>query len=268
MKKKWQTDVGYHVPKLTLLEVWPLNVFIGDRQNMTVVDVGANVGLWCQAFMNTFGAQTGRYLAVEPLNGNLEIFDSRLQDKLIEKPSAITVERCCAGPENGHVDIRHHQNVSALASVVLETVTVGGRNVDNKLVTNVRQQTLDSLVLEQHVEDIDVLKIDVEGYEWDVLRGAEGLLDDEKIKLIYFEFGEHQGTMGQSFKQFWTLLSKHGFDLYRQSVGRNFFGLQRITKYHSSLEDFSSMWMILASRIPLDDRRNTPFVIGTYRPKA
>lgn len=265
---KWQADIGYHVPKLTLLEVWPLNVFIGGRQNLTVVDVGANVGLWCQAFMNTFGCETRKYIAVEPLSGNLEIFDNRLRDGLIKNQSAVTVERCCAGPKNGGVDVRHHRNVSALASVVLQTVTVGGKQVDNSLITHVRQQTLDTLALDQNIEDIDVLKIDVEGYEWDVLCGADGLLKDEKISMIYFEFGEHQGTMGQSFKQFWSLLTKHGFDIYRQSVGRNFFGLQRITKYHSSLEDFSSMWMILASRIPLDDRRNTPFVIGTYRPKA
>jgi len=71
---KWHTDIGFHIPKLSLLEVWPLNTFIGNKNNLTVIDVGGNVGLWCQAFMNTFGKQVDQYHAFEPLDGNIKIF--------------------------------------------------------------------------------------------------------------------------------------------------------------------------------------------------
>jgi len=256
------------VPKLTLLEIWPLNVFIGDRQNLSVVDVGANTGMWCQAFMNTFGEQTARYEALEPLSGNLDVFRHRMSDKQVRFADAVTLHHCCAGPENGTVDIHYPSEVSTLASVVLESVEVGGRVVENSKSMAVPQVALDSFAETQSLDSIDLLKIDVEGYEWEVLQGARQLIADARIGMIYFEFGQHQGSLQQSFRQFWDHLRASGFEIYRQSVGRNFFGLQHIESYHPSLEDFSSMWMVLASRRPLLPGRNSPFVVGRYSPPA
>ena len=83
--------------------------------------------------------------------------------------------------------------------------------------------------------------------------------------MVLFEFGQHQGALGQSFAQFWDLFSKYGYHIYRQAVGRNFFGLQFIESYDRSLEQFDSMWMVLASRTKHFDDLNKPFVIGRYR---
>jgi len=264
---KWKTDIGYHVPKLTLLEIWPLNVFIGNRQNITVIDVGGNVGQWCQAFMNTFGAQTASYHAIEPLDGNLKIFKSRLEDGLIPFDDRVVLHQACIGPSNGTVEIGFHNEVSTLASVVLDEVQVGNRLVLNEHKREVRQLSLDSFCILRSLEHVDLVKVDVEGYEWDVFAGAIALLNDQNIDLLLFEFGQHQGNLQQSFKQFWDLLSGHGYHLYRQAVGRNFFGLQYIASYDESLEEFDSMWMVLASKHKHDDALNSPFVIGKYYPR-
>jgi len=82
--------------------------------------------------------------------------------------------------------------------------------------------------------------------------------------MVLFEFGQHQGTLGQSFAQFWDLFSKYGYHIYRQAVGRKFFGMQHISSYDESLEKFDSMWMVLASRHMHDEKMNSPFVIGKY----
>lgn len=39
------------------------------------------------------------------------------------------------------------------------------------------------------MERIDFLEIDVEGFEFEVLKGAEAMLADKRITTIQFEFG-------------------------------------------------------------------------------
>ena len=48
--------------------------------------------------------------------------------------------------------------------------------------------TLDSLVKKLNLASVDLIKIDVEGFELDVLKGAMELLSSEKPPLIVFEF--------------------------------------------------------------------------------
>ena len=49
--------------------------------------------------------------------------------------------------------------------------------------------TIDIYCAEQNINRIDFLKIDVEGHEFEVLRGASKMLRANKIKIIQFEYG-------------------------------------------------------------------------------
>ena len=265
MKKRWKTDIGFHAPKLMLLETWPLNPFIGDKVDLNIVDIGCNVGVWCQAFMNTYSDQVRSYNAVDPLPGNIGIFEQRLQQGIVPDAIKVKVDQCCMGPSDGSVEINYQRDVSTLASVVLKEMQVGNSTVQNDKKMHVSQLKLDTYAIQKSLEKIDLVKIDVEGYEWDVLEGASSLFQQRNIDLVMFEFGQHQGVLNQSFKQFWDFFSDNGFHLYRQAMGRNFFGLQHIDRYHNSLETFDSMWMIVAAREKHDEERNSPFVIGKYR---
>jgi FkbM family methyltransferase len=53
---------------------------------------------------------------------------------------------------------------------------------------DVPAQTLDSLLREEAVARTDVLKVDVEGFEASVFRGAQGLLAGPSPPLVLFEF--------------------------------------------------------------------------------
>ena len=50
-------------------------------------------------------------------------------------------------------------------------------------------QTIDEFVRQHNLSTIDLLKIDTEGYEMNVLKGAEEMLKSKKIKLIFAEVG-------------------------------------------------------------------------------
>ena len=55
---------------------------------------------------------------------------------------------------------------------------------------NVQTQTLDNFCLSNKIENIDVLKIDTEGNDLNVLKGAKKLLSENKIKAIYTEISD------------------------------------------------------------------------------
>lgn len=73
---------------------------------------------------------------------------------------------------------------------------------------------LDGLVGELGVNYIDLLKIDVEGYELEVLKGAARLLQERSIEVIQFEFTQLNSTVGVFFRDFFDLLA-HNYALYR-----------------------------------------------------
>src|SRR5262249_15432267 len=54
----------------------------------------------------------------------------------------------------------------------------------------VRCSTLDKFCSERGVKQIDVLKIDTEGFDFEVLKGASSMLARKAIKFIYFEFND------------------------------------------------------------------------------
>jgi FkbM family methyltransferase len=54
--------------------------------------------------------------------------------------------------------------------------------------TRVQGSTLDIFCTEHLVENVDILKVDTEGFDLAVLEGSENLLKKRKIKFIYTEF--------------------------------------------------------------------------------
>lgn len=94
--------------------------------------------------------------------------------------------------------------------------------------------TIDSFCREKEIEKIDFLKIDVEGFELEVLKGAESMIKEGKILNIQFEFGGNHVTSGTHFYTIFKYLSQ-----YRISrVLKN--GLRPYTNYDKLYEVYSS----------------------------
>ncbi|MBK9337064.1 MAG: FkbM family methyltransferase [Lewinellaceae bacterium] len=87
-------------------------------------------------------------------------------------------------------------------------------NSENTKSLEVNLMTLDEFTDEHKINKISFLKIDTEGNEFPILKGAKKLLRDDKIDLIQFEFGEMNVISGFFFKDFFDLLSEK-YLLYR-----------------------------------------------------
>lgn len=249
-------ELHHHVSKLTLLEVYPLYPFLFHRRKLNCIEVGGNIGLWCEAFHHVFSDKVSFYDAYEPLPGNIKLFERRLSNWMPEA-SHVRIHQQCVGDSAGTVMLRFHKEISPLASVVV-------RQVDDNVVNNKSMEVPQVLLDDVIDQPIDLIKIDVEGYEWNVLQGAVKSIEAGRIDCIYFEFGKHQKAVGQTFRQFYDFLTSRGFTVYRQEVERNYFGLEKIHYYSWKLEDKSSTWMILAARNEPSEAYGGPRVVRDF----
>ena len=78
------------------------------------------------------------------------------------------------------------------------------------------------------------MKIDVEGFELNVLKGAKQLVDNDKILAIQFEFSEDMIDAKVFFKHFWKLLSNN-YAFYRILTN----GLREIKEYSEAWKCFT-----------------------------
>src|SRR6185503_7130533 len=102
-------------------------------------------------------------------------------------------------------------------------------------------RTIDGYCAKQGIKRIHFLKIDVEGHELEVLRGANALLQSNGIDFIQFEFSAAHIDARVFFRDFHNLL-KTRYQIYR--VLQN--GLARIKEYNPEMELFKRATNYLA----------------------
>ena len=95
------------------------------------------------------------------------------------------------------------------------------KKIKDYLEINVKTQTLDNFCLEYNIQNIDLLKLDTEGNEFDILKGAEKLLSLNKIKVIYTEISGTKVNFNNKVNEIVKLLNNYNFEhkrIYKMPV--------------------------------------------------
>ncbi len=141
---------------------WPL---LGSllEPGMRVVDVGANLGYYALLFADAVGG-TGRVESFEPVPENLALLRQTLA-------------------ASGVPQVRlHEMALGKAAGTVRIAAEINGRiGADGH--HEVRIDRLDAVIAAQDGA-VDLVKVDVDGYEGHVLEGAEGLLERDRPTLF------------------------------------------------------------------------------------
>jgi FkbM family methyltransferase len=195
----------------------------GNR--LTVFDVGANKGEYTSLWLTK---STGENIIIHSFEPAKSLAES-LKQKFQGKP--VSIHHMALSGKSGEVTLFSNHEGSGLASLIKRDLAFAG--MDMKAQETVLAKTLDEFCSTQKIENIDFLKLDVEGMEISVLSGAENLLRQKKIKFIQFEFGGADIDAKIFFKDFYNLLSPN-YHLYR--ILKN--GLYPIKKYSELDEIF------------------------------
>lgn len=169
------------------------------RPGDIVFDVGANFGLYCLP-ISRWVADCGRLYAFEPLPGNIALLSRNLF--LNQISNVIIVDSAVS---NGRLDtvrfFSDNENVSLTASL---NVPSSASSIEVK---NLR---LDDWC-ERTGTFPDFIKIDVEGAEMEVLRGADQVLRTHKPKLFIEVHGFALPSFGSNIEELRSWLCERGY---------------------------------------------------------
>jgi FkbM family methyltransferase len=152
-------------------------------------DVGANVGQTALAALDRFPGIA--VFSFEPHPSTFEQLRRRMEQRPAVEPVQLAL-----GAEQGSAEMFEYEEQSALNSLVSDAPYVK-RFPHNSRKIRVQCETIDAFCAARNLSVIDVLKIDTEGYDLEVLRGAKGLLQDRAVKFIYLEFNQLAGCADQ-----------------------------------------------------------------------
>lgn len=185
------------------------------------IDVGANVGEWSERAIRECPSLE-RLVCFEPVRWAAEDLARRLaSDKrvvlvrraLSDQPGALTMwEEPVGGTMSSAVP-----GYSTLATPAIAMAA-----------------TLDEELERLSIEHVDFLKIDVEGLDLHVLRGAARSLQAQRIGAVQFEYGDAWQRAGSTLRAAFALLSGAGYhNLLVTPYGLREFSLENTTELYT-----------------------------------
>jgi len=165
----------------------------------TFIDVGANKGDFTILAADTVGP-TGRVLALEPESTNVEWLTRSVERNRFNN---VTIEAAAASDHVGEATL-FLGKTSGHHSLVTEPKFSNSTGT-----TTVPVRPLDDIVAAHGITSVDVIKIDVEGAEEQVLRGASALLSGNAPMVILLDLHPWVADVPACL----AILESHGFNL-------------------------------------------------------
>ena len=178
--------------------------FLSSLDVPTVVDVGANEGDYSSAVLGA--NKNARVFAFEPHPETYE----RLSSRLSSAGNVVATNAAC-GSAPGNLVLYDHAESAGTAHASLHRGVMERIHKGASIQHVVNVTTLDQFAADHGISLIHLLKIDTEGYELEVLKGAAGLLREGRIRAIQFEFNEMNIVSGVFFKDFCEAIPNYTF---------------------------------------------------------
>lgn len=208
---------------------------LAGKKYIVIFDIGANCGDYTLELVSVFGDKASIY-SFEPLK---EAYAKLAKNA--EPHANIRTYNFGFGEKAATLRIYSDGSSSTLASLFRRRMSHLG--VDAAHSEDVSIKRLDDFCREKGIGHVDFMKIDVEGSEFDVLKGAGKLLEADSIDMVQFEFGGFNISSRTFFQDFFYLLEPY-FRIYRILKD----GVAEVTSYRESQEIFLTTNYLAVSR--------------------
>lgn len=182
----------------------PLSTQLISRElkpGMICLDIGSNIGYYVLLESKLVGKK-GKVIAIEPSPQNFQYLEKNLE---FSGHHNVDAYNFAAGDIDGN--IRFFVNERSNGCQVLYE----GRKIPNRpgKVIQVPIKKMDKFIEENKFDSIDFVRMDVEGFEYNIFKGMENTI--EKFKPI-IQIEVHKGHMGiEKTKKFFEFLKKHNY---------------------------------------------------------
>jgi len=205
--------LGYQVININVRERDPFKdqARLVTKKQITIFDVGACTGDVAIQYNDLFKNST--IYCFEPYASSYETLK-----KMTGGHKNIKCYNVALSNLTGKVDF--HVNQYYPTNSILATHIDSSKNWNDvvfvtKDLIKIDSLTLDDFVAKNHIDEIDILKMDTQGTEYQILEGASKCLEQKKICLIYLEIILMPTYVNQkNFDEILLLLRRKGFSLF------------------------------------------------------
>jgi FkbM family methyltransferase len=182
-----------------------------DAPVQVIIDAGANVGDTVHQYRTCFPGATVH--AFEPFpDAHRRLAERFAGDGMVRTHQAAVAD--ALGVRGLYVnDVDVTNSLLPLNPASVSWARASARDLDRQV--DVPAVTLDQFCAAEHLAQIDVLKMDVQGGEGMALAGAAGLLERRAVRLIYLEVQFAPLYRGQAwFCDLSAILTRHEYQLF------------------------------------------------------
>lgn len=142
------------------------------KSGMTFVDIGANIGYFSILASSIVGDE-GLVLAFEP---NKKLHSKLMETIKINSIKNMKLYNSALGDSEGETFLfTNHEDKNNYTSTLV--------NMGQKEKFKIEINTLDNILEKLNINQVDYMKVDVDGYEPNILRGVKNALGLKKIKI-------------------------------------------------------------------------------------
>lgn len=181
--------------------------------DMILVDIGANMGLYTTVSMHHLDAG-GRIVAFEPFPQTYEILQKNVAANQKNGRACPRVDtfNLAATPEPSHMELR--LNPENRADNRMYHGTYHGK-VENWNTLSVEGRPVDDVLAELGIDEVNFVKIDIQGYEQKAISGFQKTLARSQKVILLSEFWpKGLQESGGSAHEYLQMLENLGFTLY------------------------------------------------------
>lgn len=188
---------------------------------VVIVDGGANIGDY--ALYASRICPNANIYAFEPVK---ETF-AQLETNTENHPKVIPIQK-------GLYKDNCSKRINLFSSSEHSTIyNLQGLSYDSVKTANIELIKGDDFLKENKIDTVDLLKLDLEGAEYDAILGFEETIKDGKVKIIQFEYGYINISTKKLLIDFYKFFESHGY-----IVGKIFPKNIEFRKYEFKYEDF------------------------------
>ncbi len=181
------------------------------RDGGTFIDIGANIGLMSLHAAKILSGR-GKVLSFEPL---LNTYDILVQNIELNNFGNIEAANIAIGSTNGTVDIFDNLAINRGSSSLIKP-----NHAESCHKISIKR--LDEYLAEHRINrNINCIKIDVEGWELEVLKGANTLLSGSDAPICIIECSTLHPTYGGDAQEIYTFLRNiNSYRIFRLARGK------------------------------------------------